>query len=72
MSLSAQPFAMPIFMLGSLQYFADVRRANAIIDSSSAPPHAEARSMPAGFSSAPKPRPAGVSALEGEGDHERS
>lgn len=59
------PFTMPIYLLGSLQYFADVRAANGIINSASSVLVDEGSGTP-GVKQAPQPAP-GVSAAAGEG-----
>lgn len=64
----SQPFCTPIHLLGSLQFFADVRKANSNLNSISSPSSArglEARSTPGDLS--PNDDPPGVSAVQGEG-----
>ena len=60
------PFTMPIYFLGSLQYFADVREANNNINKPipASLPDSEDVGTPAGFS---LPVTAGASVVGGEG-----
>lgn len=66
---TAAPFTMPIYLLGSLQYFADVRAANSIINSASSVLVDEGSGTPATPECPPTvPNVVGVSAaVEGEG-----